>query len=129
MPVSAVASSPADVSSLAAQASSSGGVTADLSNFTHAQSAGNKSGADAALVQLRSDLASEQTAMLSAMMGSADGGLNPSAVDTGTSLLSTVFSLGSNANITSALGSVQNLASQSASNAVPSTQGSINTYA
>ena len=114
MPVSAVASSPVDVSSLAAQVSpGSSGITADLSTFTQAQSSGNTSCADAALVQLKSDLASEQISMLSGMMGSPDGSSDPPVSGTGNSLLSTVLSLSSNSNISSALGDVQNLAAQS----------------
>ena len=127
MAVTAVASTPSVLSPVAAlgTSSSTSGVTADLTNFTHARSAGNKSSADAALVQLRSDLASEQTAMLSAMMGSADGTAAPSAADTGSSLLSSVFGLGSSANSSAALRSVGSLATQSAS----SGSASISLYA
>lgn len=146
MSVSAVASSPSDVTSLAALTTSnsgSSGIATDLSAFTQAESSGDKSGADAALVQLKSDLASEQTALLSEMMGSADGTSDSS--DAGNALLSGVLNLSSNANISSALGDVQNLAAQSgsttsseaasasstsasATNAL-SAQSSVNTYA
>ncbi len=132
MSVSAVASSPpSDVSSLGSLAtSSSSEVTADLSAFTQAQSSGNKSGADAALLQLKNDLASEQTAMLSTMTGSADGTSGTSAADTGNTLLSNVFSLSSNANISSAQGNLQNLAAQSVSNmSAPSVQSGVDLYA
>ena len=131
MSVSAVASSPTNVSSPDSLASSSSsGVTADLSAFTQAQSSGNKSGADAALIQLKSDLASEQTAMLSTMMGSADGTSRTSAADTGNTLLSNVFSLSSNANIISAQGNLQNGIAQSVSGAsASSAQSGVNLYA
>ena len=81
-------SSPAGAATSPTSASSDA-VTVDLSAIAKAASSGDASSKDAAVKQLKSDLASEQTALLSSLVSS--GFSADDATDTGNQLLSKLF--------------------------------------